>query len=134
MKRILVPYATMSSSTAEVAQAVGEGIAGEGAEVDVVSLEKVTDLAAYHAVAIGAPMIMGWHRPAIRFLKKYRKALEPTPPALVATAMSLTSTGELAVEDVPVWVDQALAKPPRNPQHPTLRKNYASITPYASPC
>ena len=31
MKKILVTYETMSGSTAEVAQAVGEEIAGEGA-------------------------------------------------------------------------------------------------------
>jgi menaquinone-dependent protoporphyrinogen IX oxidase len=133
MKRVLVAYATMSGSTAEVAQAVGEEIAGEGVEVEVLPLEKVADLTAYHAIVIGAPMIMGWHRSAITFLKKHRQALECTPLAIFATAMSLTSTGEMAVKGVPVCVDQILAKPPRNPSHPTFRENYATITRYASP-
>jgi menaquinone-dependent protoporphyrinogen oxidase len=133
MEKILVAFTTMSGSTAEVAQAIGEEIASDGVEADVLPLEKVTDLTAYNAVVIGAPMIIGWHRSAITFLKKYRKALEHTPLAIFAMAMSLTSTDEMAVKGVPVCVDQILAKPPRNPQHPTFRENFASITRYASP-
>ena len=133
MKRILVTYATLSGSTAEVAQVVGEEIAGEGIQVEVLPLEKVADLSAYHAVVIGAPMIMGWHRSATKFLKKHRKALEHIPLAIFATAMSLTSTEEMALNGVPVCVDPTLTKPPRNPQHPTFRENYTSLTRYASP-
>lgn len=133
MKRILVAYATMSGSTAEVAQSVGEEIAGEGVEVDVLPLEKVTDLTAYNAVVLGAPMIMGWHQSAINFLKKHRKALENKPLAIFAMALSLTSTGEMDTKGVPVCLDQILAKPPRNPQHPNFRESFTSITRYASP-
>ena len=133
MKRILVSYATMSGSTAEVAQAVGEEIVGGGLQVDVLPLEKVTDLTAYNAVVLGAPMIMGWHRSALTFLKKNRKTFEHISLAVFATAMSLTSAGESAVKGVPVCVDPILAKPAQNPQHLTLRENYASITRYASP-
>lgn len=133
MKKILVTYATMSGSTAEVAQAIGEEIAGEGAQVDVLPLEKVIALPAYSGVVLGAPMIMGWHRSAIGFLKKNREALEQMPLAIFATAMSLTSNGETAVEGVPVCVDPILAKPPKNPQHPTLRENYTRVSRYASP-
>lgn len=133
MNKILVAYATMSGSTAEVAQVVGEEIAGRGWEVEVLPLEKVTDLAAYGAVVVGAPMIVGWHRSAIRFLKKHRRSLERTPLAIFATAMSLTSVGETAVRGVPVYVDHILAKPPVNPLRLTLRESHASIPRYASP-
>lgn len=133
MQRILVAYATESGSTAEVAEAIGEEIEGESVGVEVLRLENVTSLAGYDAVVIGAPMIMGWHRSAITFVEKHRQALEDTPLALFATAMSLTSTGETAVDGVPLWLDQSLAKPPRNPQRPTFRENYASISRYASP-
>jgi menaquinone-dependent protoporphyrinogen IX oxidase len=133
MKKILVAYATLSGSTAEVAQVIGEGIAGDGAAVEVLPLEKVTDLTAYQAVVIGAPMILGWHRSALAFLKKHRKALAQKPLAIFATGMSLTANGETAVKGVPVCVDPNLAKPPRNPQRLNFRENYASITHYASP-
>jgi menaquinone-dependent protoporphyrinogen IX oxidase len=96
-------------------------------------MEKVISLPAYHAVVLGAPMIMGWHRSAASFLKKHRKALKNTPLAIFAMAMSLTSGGEMAVKGVPVYVDQILAKPPRDPLRPTFREKYASITRYASP-
>jgi menaquinone-dependent protoporphyrinogen IX oxidase len=133
MKKILVTYATISGSTAVVAQAVGEEIAGEGMEADVLPLEKVTDLTAYNGVVIGAPMIMGWQRSAIRFLKENRKALEHMPLVIFATAMSLTSTGETAVDGVPVCVDPILVKPPRDPRYLTFRENYARVSRYASP-
>ena len=133
MKSTLVVYATESGSTAEVAQVIGEEIEGEGSGVEVLRLEGVTSLAGYDAVVIGAPMIMGWHRSAVAFVEKHRQALEYTPLALFATAMNLTSTGETAVNGVRLWLDPSLAKPPRNPQRPTFRENYASITRYASP-
>ena len=66
MKRILVTYATMAGSTADVAKTVGDEIAKSGAQVDVLPLGEVKDLAAYDGVVVGAPMIMGWHRAARR--------------------------------------------------------------------
>jgi menaquinone-dependent protoporphyrinogen oxidase len=133
MEKILVAYATMSGSTAEVAQAIGEELAGRGAQVDVLPLEQVGDLAGYRAVVLGAPMVMGWHRSAVKFLKQHREALRYTPLAVFATAMSLTATGETLVDGVPVCVDPLLAKPPVDPSRLSLRENYASIAHYASP-
>jgi menaquinone-dependent protoporphyrinogen oxidase len=133
MERMLVAYATLSGSTTEVAQSIGEALTTEGVEIDVLPLDEVNDLTPYDAVVIGAPMILGWHRSARAFVKKHRQALEHTPLALFATAMSLTSTGETAVDGVPVWADQTLAKAPRNPQRPSFRENYASVAHYASP-
>ena len=133
MGKILVTSTTLSGSTVEVAKAIGDEILAQGIEVDVLSLETVTALAGYDAVVIGAPMILGWHRSAIRFLRKHREALKDTPLAMFAMAMSLVSTGETIVKGVPVCVDPVMAKPPRRPQHPTFRENYASIPSYASP-
>lgn len=133
MKKILVAYATMSGSTAEVAQAIGEEIAGNGVQADVLPLEKVTDPAAYEAVVLGAPMIMGWHRSATLFLKQHSKALAHTPLAVFATALSLTATGETVVKGVPVCVDPVLAKPPKYPERLSLKENYARTARYASP-
>ena len=133
MRKILVAYATLSGSTAEVAQAIGEEIARDGLHVDVLPLEKVTDPAAYQAVVLGAPMIMGWHRSATKFLKQHRAALGQTPLAVFAMAVSLTATGETALNGVPVCVDPTLAKPPQNPMRLTLKENYARIARYASP-
>jgi menaquinone-dependent protoporphyrinogen oxidase len=131
-KNMLVAYATMSGSTAEVARAVGEAAAGDGVQVEVIPLEKVTDLSSYDAVILGAPMIMGWHRSALRFLRRHRAELERIPLAVFALAMSLTSNGETSVDRVPVYIDQNLSRPPANAGHLTLKESHTSLTHYAS--
>jgi menaquinone-dependent protoporphyrinogen IX oxidase len=132
MKKVLVAYTTMSGSTAEVAEAVGEEIAKNRSQVEILPLEEVTDLASYDAVILGAPMIMGWHRSALRFLRRHRAELERVPLAIFALAMSLTSTGETSVDRVPVFVDKNLAKPPVNLGHLSLRERYTNLTHYSS--
>lgn len=133
MSRILVAYATMAGSTAEVAQAVSEEIARSGVQVDVLPLSEVEDLEAYAGVVVGAPMIMGWHRAARRFLKQHRQAFEHIPLAVFVTAMSLTETGERSVDGVPVYVDEALPKPPANEGRLSFRERYAQVSKYLRP-
>jgi menaquinone-dependent protoporphyrinogen oxidase len=133
VKKILVTYGTMAGSTAEVAQAVGEEIAKSGSEVEVLSLNQVQDLDDYDAVVVGAPMIMGWHRGALRFLKKHRRALQRIPLAAFVTAMSLTQTGETSVAGVPVYVDEELPKPPAQEDRLTFRERYARLSNYLGP-
>ncbi len=64
-------------------------------------------------VVLGAPMILGWHRAALRFLKKNQNAASKMPLAVFVTCMSLTKTGETSVQGVPVTVDENLPKPPQ---------------------
>jgi menaquinone-dependent protoporphyrinogen oxidase len=133
MEKILVTYATMSGSTAEVAQEVAREIEKSGTQVDILPLEKVADLAGYSAVVIGAPMVMGWHHSALKFLAKNRSALRQFPLAVFTTGMSLTSAGETAVSDVPVFVDEALAKPPKNAGRLSFKEHHTDINHYAEP-
>jgi menaquinone-dependent protoporphyrinogen oxidase len=133
MNRILVAYATMAGSTVEVAQAVGEEIAKSGAQVDVLSISEVEDLKGYDGVVVGGPMIMGWHRQALGFLKKHRKAIQQIPLAVFVLAMSLTQTGETSVDGVPVYVDEGLSKPPANEERLNFRERYARLTKYLRP-
>ncbi|HSM56581.1 MAG TPA: flavodoxin domain-containing protein [Candidatus Sulfomarinibacteraceae bacterium] len=133
MKRVLVTYATMAGSTAEVAQAVAEELAGRGLQADTLPLRDVHSLDGYDAVVLGAPMIMGWHREATRFLKRQRRTLQQIPLALFVTAISLTETGETSVDGVPVTVDEELPKPPQNPQRLSFRERYARLSSYVRP-
>jgi len=133
MKRILVAYATMAGSTAEVAKAVGEEIAKSGLQVDVLPTSEVSDLKAYDGVVVGGPMIMGWHRLALRFLKKHRDLLLHIPLAEFVTAMSLTATGETSVEGVPVYVDEKLPKLPEKEGSLNFRERYARLSNYLRP-
>ena len=63
-KAVLVAYASNAGSTADVAKAVGEELARDGARVDVRSISELSgaDVSGYDAVVVGAPMILGWHR------------------------------------------------------------------------
>jgi menaquinone-dependent protoporphyrinogen IX oxidase len=101
--------------------------------VEVLPLEKVADLNAYKAVVIGAPMVMGWHRSARKFLAKNQSAFRQIPLAAFATGMSLTSAGETEVSGVPVFIDKALAKPVENAGRPSLKERFTDINHYAAP-
>lgn len=133
MKRILVTYATFAGSTAEVARAVAEEIATHDVQVDVLAIEEVKSLEGYDGVVVGAPMIMGWHREAVRFLKRNRAAFARVPLAIFVLAMSLTESSERSVESVPVVVDEALPKPPVAAERLTLRERYTRLPNYLRP-
>lgn len=133
MQKILVAYATLAGSTADVAKAIGEEIARSDMQVDVLPLARVDAIDSYDGVVLGGPMIMGWHRDALGFIKKHRKALRRIPLAVFVTAMSLTQTGETSVNGVPVYVDEKLPKPPQKEGHLNFRERYARISNYARP-
>ena len=133
MNKILVAYATMAGSTAEVAQVVGEEIAKSGLQVDVLPLADVKELEPYDGVVLGGPMIMGWHRSALKFLKKHRSTLQHKPLAIFVLAMSLTQTGEANVDGLEVTVDENLPKPPQKPGSLSFRENYARLSHYLQP-
>ncbi len=133
INKILITYATLSGTTVEVAQAIGEEITKKGLQVDVLPLDKVKSLDGYDGVVLGGPMIMGWHRSALGFLRKNRKALSRIPLAIFVMAMSLTKTSDTSLESVQLYIDDNLPKPPLREGHPTLRERYANVVNYARP-
>ncbi len=133
MKRILVTYATMAGSTAEVAQAVAGELAKSNLQVDVRPLSEVRSLQGYDGVVVGGPMIMGWHGAALGFLKRQRASLQRIPFAIFVTAMSLTRTGEASVDGLPIYVDDNLPKPPQMEGRLSFRERYARLSNYVRP-
>lgn len=133
MKKVLIAYATNAGTTAEVARAVGEEIQKNGSPVDVLPVDQVDSLEGYEAVVLGAPMIMGWHRGAVSFLKKHQQTLSKAPVALFITCMSLTQTGETQVDGVPVTVDPNLPLPPQREGRLSFRERYATVMEYLRP-
>lgn len=139
---ILVAYASNSGSTAEVAKVVGEELARTGVRVDVRPIRErasgaagvtAADVAGYAAVVVGAPMILGWHRDAARFVRTHRAALSQVPIAFFVTAASLTRTDEPPPAGVTVYVDPQLPGPPHNPGRLSLRERYARLNNYLGP-
>lgn len=133
MAKLLVTYSTMAGSTAEVGAAVAEELQAQGHSVDLQPVAAKTELADYAGVIVGGPMIVGWHRPALRFLRRHRKALRGMPVAIFVMAMSLTGTAEAMIEGIPLHIDEGLPKPPANPDRLALRERYARLGNYLRP-
>lgn len=133
MNKILVTYATMAGSTAEIAAAVAEELVSRGLTADVIPIGEIKTLDGYSGVVVGAPMIMGFHRSALRFLKQHKKALEQLPLAVFVSAMSLTRTADLVSGDGQVFVDEKLPKDPANPAKLSFKEKYARPENYLRP-
>lgn len=133
MNDTLIAYTTNSGSTEEVAQAIGDELSKSGRPVDVRRLEEVSTLDPYQLVVVGAPMILGWHREAQKFVKHHRQELSQRKVAYFFTAMRLTQTGEERIDGIPVSIDPGLAKPPAKPGRLSLPERYASPANYLQP-
>jgi menaquinone-dependent protoporphyrinogen oxidase len=132
MNKILVTYATNAGSTAKIAEAVAAELA-KTAQVDILPLEKATVLDGYSAVVLGAPMILGWHRGALAFLKRNQAALSQKKLAIFVTCINLTKTDETSLGDVPLFVDEKLPKAPKNPARLSFKENYSTLKNYLTP-
>jgi menaquinone-dependent protoporphyrinogen oxidase len=79
-KNVLVAYGTKYGATAEIAERIGEVLAGTGLDCDVRSADNVSDLSAYSAVVLGSGVYIGrWRKEAVRFLKAHEAELAQRP-------------------------------------------------------
>ena len=131
--KILVTYVTNSGTTTDVAVAIGEEIAKSGAVVETLPLAEVKNLADYNAVVLGAPMIMGWHRAALKFLKQNKKTLESKPLAVFVTAMSITNSTKNLPVNFSTHIDQKAAVNPKSNEHYSFKETYATPSYYLRP-
>lgn len=82
---VLVAYATKYGSTREVAEAIAQTLREDGLEVDFSAAKDVRSLDGYRAVVLGAPLYMfRWHKDALNFLTRHRKALTQLQVAVFA--------------------------------------------------
>lgn len=132
-KPVLVAYATMAGSTAEVAEAIGKQLNESGNLAEVLPISKVEDLSRYQAVVLGGPMIMGWHRGALRFIRRHRRTFQELPLAVFITCLSLTDSGADRPQAPALFVDEKLAVAPARPGRLSLRERYASVANYIRP-
>jgi menaquinone-dependent protoporphyrinogen IX oxidase len=131
-KRILIAYASNSGSTEEVANVVAEEFRRFAAQVDARRIDEQLTLAGYDALVVGAPMILGWHRAALGFVRRNREALRRVPSAYFIVGMSLTAS-EAAPGTPPLALDPDLVKPPRRADRLSLRERYTSVPHYIGP-
>jgi menaquinone-dependent protoporphyrinogen oxidase len=113
--RILVTYASRAGSTAGVAEAIANTLIEGGAEVDLRSIQDVTDITPYRAVVAGSA-IQGqkWLPEAMDFLRTFQAPLAQRPFAAFSVCMTLAMrNGEQYRSSVAEWLApvRALARP-----------------------
>lgn len=89
--KILVTYASRSGSTAGVAEKIGKTLAESGAQVDVLPMQEVKDLAPYRAVVAGSA-IRGqkWLPEAMQFMRDHQPELSRKPFASFMVCITLS--------------------------------------------
>ncbi len=134
MKPILVTYATMAGSTAEVAETIAGELRAAGLPAEVAPMAAVGALDGYSAVVAGGPMIVGWHRQAAGFLRRHQRDWARLPLAVFVTAISLTTTPERMIGGVPIFVDEQLPRPAvAGGLRVRLRQSHAQLRRYVRP-
>jgi len=103
--KILVTYATRAGSTAGVAEAIGKTLAGGGAQVDVLPMEKVKDLSPYRAVVAGSAIQdKQWLPEAMLFLRVHQAELAQKPFAAFLVCMTMTIGNGKYRDEVATWM------------------------------
>jgi menaquinone-dependent protoporphyrinogen IX oxidase len=116
MEKILVTYTSRSGSTREIAEFIGADLAALGAQVDVLPIREVADIAPYGTVIAGGLLYrFGWHPEVARFVQVNQAVLKHKPTAIFVTGLRLIKTAEIDGLPFPVFLDPQMAKEPTNP-------------------
>lgn len=93
-RKILVTYASRAGSTVGVAETIGQTLAENGMQVDVLPMQDVKSLSAYHAVIAGSA-IRGskWLPEAMQFLSEHQAELKQKPFAAFMICITLAMPG-----------------------------------------
>ena len=93
--KILIAYASMSGSTGEVAESIGEVLCAAGATVDVRLVNKVKDLRPYNAFVVGSAVRSDmWLPEAKNFIVANCGMLMEAPVAYFLTCLTLVRSTE----------------------------------------
>lgn len=110
---VLIGYATRYGSTLEVAEVIAATLAEHGLPVEMLPLREVRTLAGYRAVVLGAPLYMfHWHKEALDFLRRHRKALLERPVIVFVLGPVHDPYDEQEWKDSRAQLDKELAKFP----------------------
>lgn len=79
-RRMLVTAASMHGGTADIADAIGQALAGHGLDISMIPPASVRDVDQYDGVIIGSAVYTGhWLKPVIDLVNRSREALTRRP-------------------------------------------------------
>ena len=108
--KILVTYACRNGCIAGVADGIGKILTESGAQVDVLPMQDVKDLAPYRAVVAGSAIQSAqWLPEAIQFVQVYRADLACKPFAVFLVCLTLAIKNGIYREQVATWLDPVCA-------------------------
>lgn len=133
MNKILVAYITNCGTTRDVAEAVAEEINKAGYQAEVKTLTEVEETESYAAVVLGAPMIIGWHKNALQYLRQHKQELAKKPLALFLMGMSLTDWPLAQTLSFNLKVDSRLSVPPQKAGRLSFKEKFTTLQHYLEP-
>jgi menaquinone-dependent protoporphyrinogen oxidase len=111
--KVLVAYASVHGSTQEIAEKIAATMREEGLEVDLQPIREVRKLDGYRLVVLGAPLYMfRWHKDALRFLSKHRRAIEGGLQVAIFGGGPIEASDEKAWQEVRSQLEEELARFP----------------------
>lgn len=104
--RVLVTYASRTGSTAEIAEAVGNTLTQNGAQVDLRPMQDVKDLSPYSAVVVGSAIRKStWLPEAMKFIQDHRAELARKRVATFTVCITLAmSNSDQYRQAVRAWI------------------------------
>jgi menaquinone-dependent protoporphyrinogen IX oxidase len=133
MSNILIGYTTNAGSTREIVDVMADEFRKSGHNVDVDRLSNNPDILSYDAIVIGAPIILGWHKDAMAFVKKHEAILAKKKVAYVATSLRLTLNPARNLDSLPLSLDPSLAADPIAADKLAFKERFTTVDHYVLP-
>ena len=105
-RRVLVAYASKAGSTIEIAAEIGKVFKDRSFAVDVLPINKVTDVTIYRAVVLGSAIRIGKILPeAMSFIERNQETLKTMPFAMFIVCLTLRKDDPCNRETVRAYLD-----------------------------
>lgn len=112
-EKILIAYASRTGTTVGVGEAIGKTLRNSGAQVDVLPMAEVRDLAAYGAVIAGSAIqSKQWLPEAMQFMRTHQTVLREKPFAAFLVCMTLAMKKGDYRSEVAAWLQPVRALAP----------------------
>lgn len=112
--RVLVTYASLFGSTAEIAQEIAKVLQDRNLAVDLIPVKEVSDISSYQSVVLGSAIRMSkWMPDALNFVTKFQSELRIKSTAFFTVCLTLRDDTVENRESVQAYSDpvRALVQP-----------------------